>query len=47
MKTIKFSCEATLPLMPEEIASQILDLNRWPEFNGYSSLLCVCGNGSK
>jgi len=38
MKPIKFSCEATLPQTPEEIASQILDLNRWPEFAGYGPL---------
>ncbi len=35
---IKFSCETTLPLNPEKIASQILDLSRWPEFNGYGPL---------
>ena len=35
MKPIRFSCEATLPQQPEVIASQILDLSKWPEFNGY------------
>jgi hypothetical protein len=38
MKPITFTCEATLPQKPEEIASQILDLSRWPEFNGYGPL---------
>jgi len=35
---IAFSCEATLPQKPEEIARQILDLSRWPEFAGYGLL---------
>lgn len=38
MKPITFSCEATLSRKPEEIASQILDLSKWPEFNGYGPL---------
>jgi hypothetical protein len=38
MKPITFTCEATLPQKPEEIASQILDLSRWPDFNGYGPL---------
>lgn len=38
MKPITFTCEAMLPLNPEEIASQILDLSKWPEFNGYGPL---------
>lgn len=37
-RPITFSCQATLPLKPEEIASQILDLSKWPEFNGYGPL---------
>lgn len=37
-RPIIFSCNATLPQKPEEIASQILDLSRWPEFNGYGPL---------
>ena len=36
MKPITFSCEATLPLAPEGIASQILDLANWPDFTGFS-----------
>lgn len=35
---ITFTCRATLPLKPEQIASQILDLSRWPQFNGYGPL---------
>ena len=38
MKPIWFTCEATLPRQPEEIAGQILDLSKWPEFNGYGPL---------
>lgn len=38
MKPIMFFCQATLPQKPEEIASQILDLSKWPEFNGYGPL---------
>ena len=37
-RPIRFTCEATLPQRPEEIASQILDLSKWPEFNGYDPL---------
>ena len=37
-RPIIFSCNATLPQKPEEIASQILDLSKWPEFNGYGQL---------
>ncbi len=37
-RPITFSCQATLPQKPEEIASQILDLSKWPEFNGYGPL---------
>jgi hypothetical protein len=35
MKPITFSCEETLPLAPEVIARQILDLTKWPDFQGY------------
>jgi hypothetical protein len=35
MKPITFSCEATLPLAPKGIASQILDLANWPDFTGF------------
>jgi hypothetical protein len=35
MKPITFTCEETLPLAPELIARQILDLTKWPEFQGY------------
>lgn len=38
MKPIMFTCEAKLSQKPEEIASQILDLSRWPEFDGYGPL---------
>jgi hypothetical protein len=35
MKPITFACEATLYSAPEEIASQILDLTKWPDFHGH------------
>jgi hypothetical protein len=35
MKPIAFTCEETLPLAPEVIARQILDLTKWPDFQGY------------
>jgi hypothetical protein len=38
MKPITFSCEQTLALAPEEIARQILDLKKWPDFHGYGPL---------
>ena len=38
MKPITFSCHETLPLAPEEIAKQILDLAKWPHFHGYGPL---------
>jgi hypothetical protein len=38
MNPISFSCEETLPLAPEEIARQILDLAKWPEFHGYGPI---------
>ena len=38
MKPITFSCEETLPLAPEDIARQILDLTKWPNFHGYGPI---------
>ena len=38
MRPITFRCNAALPLAPEVIAGQILDLARWPEFGGYGPL---------
>ena len=38
MKPIAFACEATLPLSPESIAQQILDLAKWPDFHGYGPI---------
>jgi hypothetical protein len=35
VKPITFTCEETLLLGPEEIARQILDLMKWPNFHGY------------
>ncbi len=37
-RPIRFTCHATLALKPKEIASQILDLSKWSEFNGYGLL---------
>src|SRR5436309_1353196 len=38
MKPIAFSCEETLSLAPEDIARQILDLSKWPDFHGYGPI---------
>lgn len=38
MNPITFSCEAILPLAPEDIAQQILDLTKWPDFHGYGPI---------
>jgi hypothetical protein len=35
MKPVTFSCKATLTLVPEDIARQILDVTKWPDFHGY------------
>ncbi len=38
MTPITFTCEDTLPLPPEDIARQILDLTKWPDFHGYGPI---------
>jgi hypothetical protein len=38
MNPITFSCEATLALAPEDIAGQILELTKWPDFHGYGPI---------
>jgi hypothetical protein len=38
MNPITFSCEETLPLAPEDIARQILDLTKWPGFHGFGPI---------
>jgi hypothetical protein len=38
MKLITFSYEATLRLTPDDIARQILDLTKWPDFHGYGPI---------
>jgi hypothetical protein len=38
MTPISFSCEETLLLAPEDIAKQILDLTKWPDFHGYGPI---------
>ena len=38
MKPIAFTCDETLPLAPEDIARQILDLTKWPDFHGYGPI---------
>jgi hypothetical protein len=38
MRPVTFRCTATLPLTPEEIAGQILDLANWTSFTGYGVL---------
>ena len=41
MKPISFSCKATLNLAPEDIARQILDLAKWPDFHGYGPIPAI------
>lgn len=38
MRPISFACTETLPSMPENIADQILDLTKWPDFRGYGPI---------
>lgn len=38
MKPVVFSCSETIALAPTQIAEQILDMSRWPEFNGFGPL---------
>jgi hypothetical protein len=38
MKPITFACRKSLPLEPEAIANQILDLAKWPDFRGYGPI---------
>jgi len=38
MKPITFTCEEKLPQPPEEIAQQILDLSKWPDFQGFGPI---------
>jgi hypothetical protein len=38
MKPITFTCEETLALVPDDIARQILDVTKWPDFHGYGPL---------
>lgn len=38
MKPITFACNETLPLSPDEIGRQMLDLSNWPQFNGYGPI---------
>ena len=38
MSSVRFTCSESLAIPPQEIASQILDLSRWPEFEGYGPL---------
>ena len=38
MKPISFCCTETLPLVPEDIARQILDFSNWTDFKGFGVL---------
>lgn len=38
MKPITFRCTETVPLAPEQIAEQILDVAKWPGFRGYGPI---------
>lgn len=38
MTSITFECVELIPQPPQEIAAQILDLNKWTEFEGYGPM---------
>jgi hypothetical protein len=38
MRPVTFACTACLPLAPEEVAGQILELANWASFTGYGPL---------
>lgn len=38
MTPISFTCKAQLPLSPEEIGDQILNVSNWTDFKGYGPL---------
>jgi hypothetical protein len=38
MKPLIFTCTKTLPLAPHEIANQILNIEKWPDFRGYGPI---------
>jgi len=38
MKPVTFACQADLPLPPEAVMQQILDVNEWPGFTGYGPI---------
>ena len=38
MKPITFSCHETVALAPEDIARQILDVTKWPNFKGFGPI---------
>ena len=41
MAPIIFTCEETLPSAPQDIARQILDLAKWPDFHGYGPIPAI------
>lgn len=43
MTPITFTFEEALPLVPEEIARQLLDLTKWPDFHGYCPMPGIMG----
>ncbi len=38
MKPIVFTCQETFRMPPDDIARQILDLSKWPDFRGYGPM---------
>lgn len=38
MRPITFVCRETLALTPDEMVQQILDLSKWPDFQGYGPI---------
>src|SRR5262245_4061563 len=41
MKPITFTCDETLSLAAKELAEQILDVTKWPEFRGYGPIPAI------
>ncbi|MGC3961537.1 MAG: SRPBCC family protein [Verrucomicrobiota bacterium] len=38
MTPITFACHATLSMTPEQVVEQIMDVTKWPEFQGYGPI---------
>jgi hypothetical protein len=41
MTPIRFACEETLPILPREIAEQMLEVANWTDFRGYAFIPAI------